>query len=295
MNYRSLGNSSVRVSVIGMGCWGICGSPMWGARVESESIRTIHAALDSGINLFDTAEKYGDGESERIVGKALKGRRNDAVVATKVSQTRLASEQISEACEESLTRLNTDYIDLYQIHWPSTEGVPLAETLEALETLKNQGKIRLFGVCNFGALDLTDLERHGHCDTNQLPYSLLWRAVEYDILPKARTLGYGVLAYSALTHGLLSGKYSSVDDVPAGRVVSRHFNRHREGVSHGLEGHEQLTFDTIAGIRRIAEQASLSMPVAAYGWVLQQQGITAVLAGATHPDQARRNAARNDE
>ena len=263
---------------------------MWGERDEKQSVQTVHAAIDAGINFFDTAEKYGDGLSEEILGKALSGKRRRAVVATKVAQTNLSRVKLMKACECSLIRLRTDYIDLYQIHWPSSEGVSLAETCAALNTLRDQGKIRFCSVCNFGVNDLTELSNYGSFETNQIPYSLLWRAIEYGTIQKTRELGYGIIVYSTLMHGLLSGKYGSADEVPEERIVSRHFHKGRPGIKHGQNGFEALTFRTIAQIRSIGRAAGLSLPELALAWVLHQEGVTSVLAGVTHPDQASQNA-----
>src|SRR5262249_34683546 len=145
---------------------------------------TVHAALDAGINLFDTAEAYEAGTSERVLGKALLGRRDKAIIATKVAANHLAAPDVTAACEESLRNLQTDYIDLYLIHWPNW-SVPLPETVDALRQLKKQGKIREIGVCNFGVQDLTEMLSLCPIVTDQLPYNLLWRVIEREILPLA--------------------------------------------------------------------------------------------------------------
>lgn len=176
MRYRKLGQTDIIVSVIAMGCWPIVGDFTWGPQDEADSIATIHAALDAGINFFDTAEMYGNGYSEELLGRALAGRRHEVVIASKVGSEHLAADQVIRAGEGSLRRLRTDYIDLYQIHWPS-RTVPLAETMAALERLRQQGKVRAIGVSNFGLGDLGDLLAIGRPETNQLPYSLLWRAI----------------------------------------------------------------------------------------------------------------------
>ena len=156
MLYRKLGQTGIDVSVIALGCWPFAGGGYWGEQDDQASIATVHAALDAGINFFDTAEGYGRGHSERVLGEGLKGRRHQAVIATKVSASHLSAEGVAQACEGRLANLQTDYIDLYQIHWPNWT-IPLAETVEAQAKLKRLGKIRAIGVSNFAVQDLGDI------------------------------------------------------------------------------------------------------------------------------------------
>ncbi|MCZ7542976.1 MAG: aldo/keto reductase [Anaerolineae bacterium] len=289
MEYRRLGTTGVTVSAVAMGCWAIAGDWVWGEQDEQASIATIHAALDAGINFFDTAEAYGDGASETLLGKALAGRRHGVVIATKVSDAHLHRDALLQACERSLKRLNTDYIDLYQIHWPNWE-VPLAETVEALDRLQQQGKVRAVGVSNFGVRDLTDLLALGRCVTNQLPYSLLWRAIEFEIRQKCIDNDVGILCYSPLSQGLLTGKFASADDVPETRARTRFFSSERRLTRHGEDGCEAETFAAVSAIRRICAAIGAPMEQVALAWLLRQPGVTAVLAGARTPDQIRQNA-----
>ena len=179
MEYRKLGTTGIEVSVFALGCWPFAGGAVWGEQDEDVSIATVHAALDKGINFFDTAEGYEKGHSERVLGRGLEGRRDEAVIATKVSASHLKPSEIVKACEQSLENLRTDYIDLYQIHWPNWE-VPIEVSWQALEALKSSGKVRALGVSNFGVQDMGDLLEKGHCETNQLNYGLLWRVVEHE-------------------------------------------------------------------------------------------------------------------
>src|SRR5690349_23672373 len=144
MEYRKLGKTGIDVSVIALGCWPFAGGEYWGETDDAVSIATVHAALDAGINFFDTAEGYEEGKSERVLGEALIGRRDQAIVATKVNASNLRSEEIVTACDRSLGNLQMDYIDLYQIHWPNHD-VPLADSIGTLQKLKEQGKIRAIG------------------------------------------------------------------------------------------------------------------------------------------------------
>ncbi|MCD6289730.1 MAG: aldo/keto reductase [Anaerolineae bacterium] len=293
MEYRKLGRTDIDVSVIAMGCWAIAGGSTWGPQDKEDAIATIHAALDVGVNFFDTAEGYGDGYSEKLLGEALAGRRHEAVIATKVSSGHLSRDQVQAACERSLRRLGTDYIDLYQIHWPS-RTIPLDETMEALEQLQEQGKIRAIGVSNFGVQDLSECLSVGRCETDQLPYSLLWRAIEYEIKPKCEENGIGILCYSPLVQGLLTGKFASADDVPEGRARTRHFSKNRPLTRHGEEGCEEETFAAIERIRQISEEIGQPMARVALAWLLHQSGVVSVLAGARHPEQIRENARAAD-
>jgi len=289
VKYCKLGQTDISVSVVAMGCWALAGDQTWGPQVEADSKATIRAALDAGVNFFDTAEGYGDGASEVVLGRALAGRRHEAVIATKVSRAHLSGDEVQQACENSLRRLQTDYIDLYQIHWPS-RTVPLDETIEALEKLRQQGKVRAIGVCNFGVQDLSRLLKAGWAETNQLPYSLLWRAIEHEIRQKCVDEGIGILCYSPLAQGLLTGKFSSLDEIPDGRARTRLFSSDRSQARHGEGGCESEAFTAIEQIRRICDKIGQPMAKVALAWLLHQPGVTSVIAGARRPDQITQTA-----
>ncbi len=211
-------------------------------------------------------------------------RRREAVIATKVSRANLSADEVRRACENSLRRLRTDYVDLYQIHWPS-RTVPLLETMAALERLREQGKVRAIGVCNFGMQDLSDLLAVGWAEANQLPYSLLWRAIEYEIRIRCVEEGSGILCYSTLAQGLLTGKFASADDVPQGRARTRLFSGDRPEARHGEAGCEAEVFTAIDQIRHICDEVHQPMANVALAWLLHQPGVTSVIAGARRPDQ----------
>lgn len=288
MEYRKLGKTDMTVSAISMGCWGIISDAHWGTRDEADSLATIRAALDVGINFFDTAEAYGDGDSEVLLGKALASRRQQVMIATKVSESHLGGEEVQAACERSLRRLNTDYIDLYQIHW-ANHSIPIAETAEALMRLREQGKVRAIGVCNFGVRDLSDILEITHCETNQLPYNLIWRAIEYEIVSKCAEDGVAILCYSPLMHGLLTGNFCMADEVPEGRARTRHFSKDRLKVRHREPGCEEETFATIDKIRQISNATGHSMADLAISWLLHHPNVSSVAVGARNPDQLRNN------
>ena len=294
MIYRRLGRSGVEVSAIALGCWGLCSDPMWGDTDERDAIAVVRAALDRGVTLFDTAEAYGSGQSEERLGKALQGVRDRVVIASKVSTKNCGPADLAAACEASLRRLQTDVIDLYQIHWPMTAGLSLEAALDAMARLREAGKIRLIGVCNFGPQNLGEIPDPTVIVSNQLPYSLLWRALEFEILPRCLDLGAGILTYSTLLHGLLSGKYRSADEFPPERARTRHFSSKRPQTRHGQPGCEELTFGTIRRIQALCDEAGMSMAEAALAWAIHQPGITSVLAGASTPAQVEENASTAD-
>ncbi len=293
MRYTKLGNSDIDVSVVALGCWPFAGGSVWGYQDDNESIATAHAALDAGINFFDTAEGYENGQSERVLGRALVDRRERAVVASKVSPNHLTAEGVVQACEESLRNLQTDYIDLYQIHWPNHD-LPLAEAVDALEKLKQQGKIRAIGVSNFGVRDLTEMLSLGECVTNQMPYNLLWRGIEDEVLPLCRENNVGILCYSTLAQGLLTGRYASADEVPDGLSRTRLFSSQRPMSSHTDPGCEAEVYASLEKIRRIADEAGPSMAAMSIAWVRQQEGVTSMLVGARNPDELAQNIADQD-
>ena len=183
MKYRKIENAGIDVSIIALGCWQFAGGAMWGEQDDRDSINAVHAALDNGITLFDTAEGYGSGKSEEVLGEALKGHRSGAIVATKTSGPTYAQDEMKLACENSLRRLKTDHIDIYQLHWPRDDQVSPEQIFETAESLKQSGKIRFFGVCNYGPKDLGALLEKGMIVTDQLSYSLIWRGMEYEVVP----------------------------------------------------------------------------------------------------------------
>jgi aryl-alcohol dehydrogenase-like predicted oxidoreductase len=294
MEYRPLGHTEINVSTVAFGSWGIGGGMMWEGEIErSAALRSLHGAFDAGVTLFDTAPAYGEGRSEELLGEAFADRRSRVVIATKVSPPEISPERVRPAVEESLRRLRTDYLDLLQQHWPADDGRD-AEVLAEMFRLQEEGKVRAVGVSNFGPAELRSADAAGPCVTNQLPYSLLFRAVEFEIVPAAAERGMGILAYSALLHGLLAGKFSSPEEVPDGRARTRHFSTRRRHARHGEEGHEEATFAALRRIGELAAEAGLTMKDLALAWLLHQPQVTAVLAGARSPEQAADNARAAD-
>ena len=289
MKMIPLGNTDLTVSKIALGCWGFAGGSMWGDQEETASVNTVAAAIDVGINFFETAQGYGNGYSEEVLGRALKGHREKAVIATKIRPSDGVNGIIA-ACELSLKRLQTDYIDLLQPHWPNRQISP-KDTYLAFDKLKEQGKIRAFGVSNYGVGDLGDILEFGEIASNQLPYSLLFRAIEYEILPLCREKNVGILSYSTLLHGLLAGKYSQPNDIPDGRARTKHFSMDRINSRHEEDGCELEMFATLDDIRTIAANIGQPMALVAVAWVLQQPGVAVAILGARTPHQIREMAA----
>ena len=306
METRPIGRSGIRASAIGLGTWAI-GGWMWGGTDEAASIAAIRAALDAGVSLVDTAPAYGMGRSEEIVGKAIAGRRDEVVLATKCGlvwhtdkgrhffdqdgrpvHRYLGAESVVFELEQSLRRLGTDRVEAYYLHWPNHD-IPIAESLEGLVKLKAAGKIRSAGVCNFGPVDLADLRAAkdaGVVVLHQLPYSLFWRAIEYDILPATSAMGLDVVAYSVLAQGLLTGRYGSSSEVPR----SLHATRFYGDGPHGDTGAEAEIFAALPGLRALAAEAGVSLPDLAIRWALAQPGVSVVLTGARTVAEIEANA-----
>lgn len=290
MKYHLFPGTELSVSQLCFGCWGITSDFHWGTRVEEDSVQAMLAAVDAGINFFDTAPVYGDGASERLLGKVVaeNNLRDKVVIASKVRPDKMRPADVKTDCEESLGRLQTDYLDLYQTHWTSPD-VPIADTWGALRELKQQGKVRHIGVCNAGVGDLSDIIAHEKPLTNQLPYNLIARMIEYEIQPRCVAEGIGILVYSPLMHAMLADKYKTAAEVPDGRARSRHFTTDRPLARHGEPGCENETFAALDRIREIANSVGYSMAELALAWTIAKPGVVSVIAGARDQDQLRQN------
>ncbi len=280
--YRTLGRTGVHVSPLTLGTMNF---GAWGGTGHDESIAVIHAALDAGINVVDTADVYSRGESEEIVGKALRGRRDDVVLATKV-HGRLGEDPnhagnsrrwIIREVEASLTRLQTDHIDLYQVHRPEP-GTDIDETLGALTDLVRQGKIRYFGTSTFSAAQLVEAQwvaerRHRERPvTEQPPYSILARAVEAEVLPVAQQYGLGVLPWSPLAGGWLSGR----DDATAAASPRR---ARKPGRHDPALPANQAKAAAVEQLEKLAAEAGLTLVQLALGFVLEHPAVSTAIVG----------------
>ena len=285
MEMRALGNTEIAISPILMGTWQ-AGKAMWTDIDDNETRRAVRAAFDAGITTFDTAEVYGNGHSERIVGEALAGVRDKTVIATKVFSNHLKSNQVKIACHRSLKNLQTDYIDLYQIHWPPGSfghaQVPMEETMAALQELKDQGKIRAIGVSNFNRQQMEEIIQYGDIVSLQPPYSLFWRHADKDGGDYCRQNGLTLLAYSPMAQGLLTGKFGPGHQFAKGdhRASNRLFQPE----------HFARVQNALAQLKPLADAKGISLAQLALAWTIAQPN-TCAIAGARNAEQAVMNAA----
>ena len=298
MEYRQLGHSGLRVSALTLGTMTFGGRGHWtrvGATEVDTATRQVDMCLDAGVNLIDTADVYSDGLSEEVVGKTLKGRRDRVLVATKArfamgdgpNDAGLSRHHLIRACEASLRRLGTDYIDLFQVHeWDG--HTPLEETLSALDHLVNSGKVRYIGCSNYAAwhimkaLGISERKNLQRFISQQIYYSLQARDAEYELVPVALDQGVGILVWSPLAGGLLSGKYRRGQDMPEG---SRHLTDWNEPPVHD----EDQLYDIVEVLVEIAEARGVSAAQVALAWTLGRPGIATVVVGARTEEQLADN------
>lgn len=305
---RRCGTQGLELPALGAGCWAYGGGEYWGAQDQKDVDAVVRRAVELGVNFFDTAEAYNNGHSEQALGQALRGiPRDRVIIGTKISPSNTAPKVLIDHCEASLRRLGMDYVDLYLVHWPIhphsirhftneerliNHPPSVAEAFATLLDLKQQGKIRWIGVSNFGVRRLAEaLEFCPEIVINELPYSLLTRAIEREILPYCRNAGIGVLGYMTLMQGLLADIYPTLKDVPPWQRRTRHFNcRDCELCRHGGEGAEEKTCQALTDIRTLAKEHSMTLPEIAVKWALASEGITCALVGARTVRELEANA-----
>ena len=284
MEPRVLGKTNIQLSPIIMGTWQT-GKAMWTGIDDTQSEKAIHAAMDAGVTTFDTAEVYGNGHSEKILGKAVGSKRDQVVILSKVFSNHLKNDQVIDACNRSLKNLGTDYLDLFQIHWPpgsfGSKKIPLEETMEALLKLKDQGKIRAIGVSNFSIDQLKAIFEIGPIESLQPPYSLLWRQAETDLLPWCSQNKVTVLAYSPMAQGLLTGKFGPDHQFEKGD--------HRSSNRLFQNDIYPKAQETLEALRPIAEKKGITLAQLALAWVIAKPGVCAI-AGARNAQQTIDNA-----
>lgn len=313
MKYRKLRNSTdaddLTLSVITFGAWA-AGGWMWGGTERKVAVKAIQDSFDAGVTSIDTAPVYGQGLSEEIVGEAIKDIPRDKVqILTKYGMRwdlkegdfamhskdnngkaidiyKYASkESILKECEDSLKRLNTDYIDLYQIHWHD-KTTPIQETMEAVESLIKQGKVRFAGVCNYTAELMQEAEKYINLASNQVPYSMLKRNIEIETIPYCIENHKGILAYSPMERGLLTGK------IKPGHIFQP--DDHRENLPF-FKDENLLQINTFLDkIKPLADDKSVTLGQLVLRWTIEQPGITIALAGARNSEQAIQNAKSSD-
>ncbi|MGH8190678.1 MAG: aldo/keto reductase, partial [Rhodanobacteraceae bacterium] len=292
MDMRALGPSGLQVSELGLGC------NNFGARVDEPGTRVVlHAALDAGINFFDTADSYGDkGGSETLLGKLLGERRKDVILATKfgspmredVTRRNGSRRYVMQAVEDSLRRLQTDWIDVYYLHWPDPL-TPIEETLRALDDLIHAGKVRYIGACNLAAWQVVEAEwiarelgtHHFLCAQNE--YSLVHRALEAELLPALAAYRLSLVPYFPLASGLLTGKYHRNEDAPKD---SRFANWKNLGERYQTDAN----WDRIEKLESWCSDHGRSLLELAFAWLLAHDEVASVIAGATKPEQVTGNA-----
>jgi len=300
MQFRKLGYSDLQLSTIGLGTWAMGGGDWkfgWGPQEDEASVKAIHAALDAGINWIDTAPIYGHGHSETVVGKALKGISSSPLIATKCGRVwegdskeigkSLRAESIRKEVEASLRRLSIEVMDLYQIHWPQPDE-QIEEGWGAVADLVKQGKIRYGGVSNFNLQQLKRAQAIHPITSLQPPYSMLRREIEEDVLPFCRENQIGILAYSPMQAGLLTGKFTAerIANMPQSDWRTKHplFTEPELSVNLGI----------VEELKQIAEQKGISLPQLALAWVLRNKELTAAIVGARKPSQIIETAKAGD-
>ena len=303
MEYRQLGKSKVEASVITLGAWAIGGS-MWGGADEREAVEAIRTSIELGVTSIDTAPGYGFGKSEELIAKAIAGKRDKVQIFTKFGlrwdsregehffdlpdkgkvykiYRNARKKSVIAECENSLRRLNTDYIDLFQCHWPD-HTTPIEETMEALQQLLQEGKIKAAGVSNFTVKEIDRANKVLPIASNQPPYSMVLRDIEKDVLPYCREHRIGIIVYSPLQRGLLTGKFK-----PDHQFAP---NDHRADQPHFQPDYIRRVNAFLENLKPIATKYGANLGQLVLNWTIKQPGITAALVGARNATQARENA-----
>jgi aryl-alcohol dehydrogenase-like predicted oxidoreductase len=291
MKTRQLGTNGPQLTELGFGAWAI-GGPWeygWGKTDDNASIDAIHTALDLGINWIDTAAVYGLGHSEEIVGKAVQGKRDKVFIATKCAQvwdekgnvrTHLGPPSMRREIEASLRRLQTEYIDLYQVHWPDRD-TPVEDSWHEMAKFKKEGKVRYIGVSNFGVDLLERCERIAHVQSLQPIYNMLERGIEPEIIPYCKAHGIGIVAYSPMQSGLLTGSFD-IRNLPPDDWRITHSEKFREPkFSRGV--------GLVENLRPLAATYGKSVGQLAINWVLRNDAVTSAIVGAKTATQVRQN------
>ena len=289
MEYRKIPNTDLNISKIGLGTWAM-GNDFWGDVDDKESIAAIEGALDAGVNFIDTAPAYGAGHAETVVAKAIEGKRDQVVIATKTGVIRtkteyrrdLSSKNILKDIHESLTRLKTDCIDLYYIHWPDV-NTPLEESVRTLIKLKEQGKFKYLGVSNFSVELMDEIQGMTEIVCLQPNYSMLNRKIETNIVPYCEREALGLITYGTLAGSLLTGKHRQLPEFDDNDKRGNFYNYYRKDIWPQIQ-------DLLIVLDGIAEKHQCTVAQVAIAWSTQQRGVTSVLVGAKNKKQALANA-----
>jgi aryl-alcohol dehydrogenase-like predicted oxidoreductase len=298
MQRRKLGYTDLKLTTIGLGTWAM-GGPWqfgWGPQDDGEAIAAILTALEVGINWIDTAPVYGCGHSEELVGKALKQTSQKPFIATKCGLlwndkrekvSCLKSQSIREECHASLRRIGVEVIDLYQMHWPEPDE-DVEQAWEEMARLQQQGKVRYVGVCNFNVTQLDRIREIAPVASLQPPYSMICRDIEKDLLPYCKKNNIGVVAYSPMQRGLLTGRFSQE------RLAGLPLDDHRRRSPEFQEPQFSATLQLVDQLRHIAERNGRTLAQLAISWVLRRSEVTAAIVGARRPDQVAETAAASN-
>ena len=302
MQYRTLGKTNISASAVALGTWAIGGGPWWGDSDDNQSIKAIQAAMDAGVSMIDTAPAYGWGHSEEVVGKAIKGHRDKVILSTKCGlwwkddrgssffemedkhvKRCLLPATILEELEDSLRRLDTDYIDLYHTHWQSLEPdkYPIEDTMQCLLKLKEEGKIRAIAASNVDLEHIKQYQAAGILDAIQPKYSMLDREIEKEILPYCHSQGISALAYSPLEQGLLTGKIGMDQTFPEGA--------YRNNIPWFLPVNRRKVLNMLEGWSDLLSKYNCSLSQLVIAWTMAQEGITFVLCGARKETHVKDN------
>jgi len=303
---RELGNSGILVPPMTVGCWAFGGGAYWGAQPQKDVDQVVAAAIDLGLNCFDTAEMYNDGASETSLGAALKGRRHETVIITKIKPSNCID--VRKWLEQSLLRLQTDYVDNYMLHWPINaasmkqytsdpailaDPPTIGDALHQMDALKKEGKIRSIGLSNFGVKQMEEALGFGvRIDTNEICYNILSRAIESKIVPFCHEHGLSIIGTMGLQQGLLADLFKTASDVPAHQARSRHFADARSGgmSRHGGAGFEKEVFALLDTLRSIANKLGLQMAQLSIAWILSKPFILSTLIGSRSLAEMEANA-----
>jgi len=297
----------IKISRLGMGCWSFGGGEYWGEQNQKDVDAVVHKAIENGVNFFDTARMYNDGESEKSLGLALKNKRNQAIICSKVSPAKAYYKTLKEECEISLKNLGTDYIDIYMMHWPINPfGVrhftddpaiianpPTAkEAFGALSDLKKEGKIRAVGVSNYGVTQMREaLELCPELSVNEMTYNIISRAIEEEILPFCAENNISMITSMSLMQGVLTGRYAKIEDIPPHQAHSRHFKNERgQGTArHFEDGAEEEITEVLKTLNEISADLKISVAQLSIAWVFANNQIDCALLGSRNEAELLEN------
>lgn len=291
MRTQRLGSQGPELTVVGFGAWEAGGGTEWGvAPPDDQTVGAIAAVFDTGTNWIDTAEVYGDGRSEELVARAVAGRRDEVLIATKVAPspegTGFTPDAVRRACEQSLRRLGTDRIDIYQLHWPDETGIPVEETWQAMGELVDSGKVRWIGVSNFDRALIERCEAIRHVDSLQQEFSMLQRE-DAELLRWCKGNGTGVVTYGPLAYGLLTGRIDAATTFPS--------DDHRSHKDYLFgPGSRERNLAVVDAMRPIAERLGCTIAQLALAWNFMQPGVTSAIAGSRDASHVADNAAAGD-